>query len=1618
MKLGIIFWALLLAFAASLNAVCVTPYENYKVNVTTTLCTGTYYLNDTDANGAIIINNNTLILDCNGSTFIGNLTTNSEAIDIHHFSNVTIKNCRINGGYTDGILTRGDNNNSFINNTFTGTYTINVGLMYIQRDFGYYLINNTFNNSNSVVIWSDHSAGNGNLTISGNYFHNVTASGAIRIDDYLPNLTLVNNTFDNTTSAFQLGTQLLDNALIENNTFIGTEQTFIQGANIKYKNNRHYNGSAIVHVGNSSSQNFTATGNYFQNIFYSTCAGGSDRCEAIEVLNTSNSLFANNTFVNVSDSMYATGIEVYGSNILITNNTFTAVSAAAHTTGSFASCTFRSSNVTFSFNTVNMTDAGAGYSHGLALWCTNNSQSYNNTAYNGRFMLLFEYETYNSSIHDNNVTNGTFPIYDLHKNHDNSAYNNYIFQVAVNNPNGAITMYDNITNERFWNNTFAGSGTVQYALQTNFNFSGTNIVTNVTNISIEHNQAIGLNISVDNLTNPNGGTNLSFTFTGNTSSMQIIYSNQVPLDYVRVLWNYSGQKSFSFDNQTINFTNLQSPYNDIQNFTSGNTKTNLIAADAANYSMPLNFNETWKAYVGDYYDRPTVTLLSPLTGTSNLTTSYNFSCNVSAYPTIMNTTLYVWNSTGLWYNNSTASAAGYNTSYTFNYSASGMPVENYSWNCKATDNMSNSSWAAANYTLNVTAPDSTPPTVSLISPATGTSSANTSYNFTCNASDNNIVMNATFYLWNSTALYYNNSTSSSLGYGNGTWLNFSVTGMPVESYKWNCLAYDNNSNSNWSAANYTLNVTSPNTPPVVTLVTPLNNSNTSTASQNFTFNYTASALSTANCTLYVGGTAVGTNASTQNGTNAAIQYTLPSNGTYAWYVFCANASNVSFNGTSGTNYITLDQSSISISLSSPGAYSNTTNPMFNWTATSLYTSAITCNLTIDTTVNQSNKAVTNATPYNITASSAFSNGLHNWSVSCWNVLNSTTTTALQSLTIDTSAPAYGTSNVTPANSSNYSYGQVYVFNISWTDVGLAGISSTWMRFDGANYSANTSSGSTYYYNVTGLVATNHTYQFFANDSAGNQNSTAALIYNITKAAPNLSVTSSSGWNITYLQNTTLTGACPASGANTALCKLYVNGTNISNPSTLLMNFSAGDYTVTLNTSTDENYSAANVTYSFNISKVTMPLTLTIDGAAYNKTVVNGTEVNVTATRGYAQGSIKIYRNGTLAAQNLSASATFATNMSNYSAGVYTFNLTYNSNAASENFIAASNITLVLTVLSSNITENQTIANNVTENVTGNTTQIVVPAGTPLQNVTIDPSVADNSTVSLNFTLIAASNGTVDVPNSLNLSRGTAFILQLDNGTTISNGSLWNDLFDLPAIMPNGSVSIPTASGYDAPVTVSVIEIGSNNTTLTLDHAARITFSGQAANLVGYTVSGGVFTPITTICNSATDQATEDSQLTGSVTDCKTTSGSDLIVWTRHLTLFSTYTQAASQPTTPSGPSYSGGGTPAIYRPVVQPQPNGSSNATNGTIPQVPAQNVTGNASTPSNGSIAIPPAPRQNATPSPQPGTIIPIPEIPEPTTSDKAVISGAAIIAAAIGVLVIAAIAYFLVFRRKKKGL
>lgn len=91
------------------------------------------------------------------------------------------------------------------------------------------------------------------------------------------------------------------------------------------------------------------------------------------------------------------------------------------------------------------------------------------------------------------------------------------------------------------------------------------------------------------------------------------------------------------------------------------------------------------------------------------------------------------------------------------------------------------------------------PVVYLNSPSNGYSTNLTYISFNCSATDDKKVQNISLYTNISSWSSINSTTCSSTS----CTLNYNKTSIPLGAYKWNCLAYDNSSQSSWNTTNYT-----------------------------------------------------------------------------------------------------------------------------------------------------------------------------------------------------------------------------------------------------------------------------------------------------------------------------------------------------------------------------------------------------------------------------------------------------------------------------------------------------------------------------------------------------------------------------------------------------------------------------------------------------------------------------------------------------------------------------------------------------------------------------------------------------------------------------------------------
>ncbi|GEM_PF-596014 len=99
--------------------------------------------------------------------------------------------------------------------------------------------------------------------------------------------------------------------------------------------------------------------------------------------------------------------------------------------------------------------------------------------------------------------------------------------------------------------------------------------------------------------------------------------------------------------------------------------------------------------------------------------------------------------------------------------------------------------------------DSASPEVNLISPPNNVENVSRNQTFKCNSTDYIGLRNITLQIWNSSSLYYENTTEATGNFSEREW---NLT-LDYNSYHWNCLAYDLGDNPSYAETNFTLNIT-------------------------------------------------------------------------------------------------------------------------------------------------------------------------------------------------------------------------------------------------------------------------------------------------------------------------------------------------------------------------------------------------------------------------------------------------------------------------------------------------------------------------------------------------------------------------------------------------------------------------------------------------------------------------------------------------------------------------------------------------------------------------------------------------------------------------------------------
>ena len=219
-----------------------------------------------------------------------------------------------------------------------------------------------------------------------------------------------------------------------------------------------------------------------------------------------------------------------------------------------------------------------------------------------------------------------------------------------------------------------------------------------------------------------------------------------------------------------------------------------------------------------------------------------------------------------------------------------------------------------------------------------------------------------------------------------------------------------------------------NSPLSVTLNAPGNLSISNSSS--VTLNITAidSQFTTMSCSIFLDGALSQTNASMSNNTATIFVVDGIADGSHTWYAQCNDGAN---NATSATSGFIVDTTVPVVTLNSPANLfvSNSSSVNFNFTAVDNLSSSMNCSLFLDGVPSQNNASTANNSA-TVLSVSGIADGFHSWSVQCIDNAGNIGASAVNNLTIDTSAPAV-TLNA-PANLSVFNVSSV-AFNFTVVD---------------------------------------------------------------------------------------------------------------------------------------------------------------------------------------------------------------------------------------------------------------------------------------------------------------------------------------------------------------------------------------------------------------------------------------------------------------------------------------------------------------------------------------------------------------------------------------------------------
>ena len=644
---------------------------------------------------------------------------------------------------------------------------------------------------------------------------------------------------------------------------------------------------------------------------------------------------------------------------------------------------------------------------------------------------------------------------------------------------------------------------------------------------------------------------------------------------------------------------------------------------------------------------PTVLLLSPANGNISRFSSITFNCSASDNINVTNVSLYGNWSTG-WHLNATNSSPLNNTGTIFSKTiADGF----YSWNCQACDNSSNCSFASSNYTITI---DTTAPTITLPAYTNGTKYTN-SQSLIVNISVADAGVGASYCRVN-IGVKPNSTIAYSGGWCNGT---YSLAGIADGNQTINAYANDTLGNT---ALNNSYVVFIDTTTPTITHNSPTNDSYYNHAPY---FNGTCTDAGAGLSGIY-------TNLTEYNAIDPTSPYNFTNasgltNRVYAVLISCNDTLN---NTATSMFYFTFDVVDPTSTINGPINMTNTTDnmPDIDIILKDNFASAINYTFFINDTGNKTG-VLANNTATNITMD-ALPDGIYRIKVQATDNATNKVNSPEYWYLIDSAAPSY--SNRLEQYPTNYN-SSASIFNITWTDSSLHSVIIE-SNFSGSagNVSMTYLGAGVYGYSRL-LGAGTYYWKSYANDSAGNWNSSNTVIFTINRATSTCNLTFNLVSPITYGEQ--LNASCLCSNTESS-ATLYRNNTNVTSQNNNLVTLTAGNYNYTCNVSSSQNYTSASNSSSFIINRASPNLKLYLNGSQNNRTYHVPAVINATATKNTSsEGTLEILINRTVVG---STSGSSIENITIYSSEDYVnysarFNQTDNYSEQLANYFATMQI---------------------------------------------------------------------------------------------------------------------------------------------------------------------------------------------------------------------------------------------------------------------------------------------------------------------------------------------------------